>query len=203
MNIKCLLLLACLSVISVPSESLPTRRVRNLMKRVVRPLKPSPALPNLPRPVLSSPPLLRSRIPTSPRSTPVSAAAIPTTPTPSEHKVAAFAKKLRDDMEKQERRLNVFITTIKQKHQQSTLKLSRIKVILKELKEQIANATQYANRYESEVNTQSGQDKIIEDEYEKSHKMYNDELATIEFEKKFLEEIIKYIQMRRSNCLTK
>lgn len=102
-------------------------------------------------------------------------------------------------MEKQERRLNVFITTIKKKHQQSTLKLSRIKVILKELKEQIANATQYANSYESEVNTQSGQDKIIQEEYEKSHKMYNDELATIEFEKKFLEEIIKYIQMRRTH----
>jgi DNA gyrase/topoisomerase IV subunit A len=117
--------------------------------------------------------------------------------------VAAFAKKLRDDMDKQERVLNVFITTIKQKHQQSTLKLSRVKAILKGLKDEIANATKYANTYEAEVSTQSGQGKIIQDEWEKSHKMYSDERATIEFEKKFLEEIIKYIQLRRSNCLTK
>jgi DNA gyrase/topoisomerase IV subunit A len=112
--------------------------------------------------------------------------------------VTAFAQKLRDDMDKQERVLNVFITTIKQKHQQSTLKLSRVKAILKGLKDEIANATKYANRYEAEVSTQSGQGKIIQDEWEKSHKMYSDERATIEFEKKFLEEIIKYIQMRRA-----
>ena len=121
-----------------------------------------------------------------------------TAPTPAVKKVEQFAKKLRDDMDKQESVLNAFITTIKQKHEHSKLKLSRVNLILKGLKDQIANATRFADKYQAEVNAQTGQDKIILEDYEKSHKMFSEEQANIEFEKKFLEEIIKYIQMRRT-----
>ncbi len=118
-------------------------------------------------------------------------------------KVEDYAKKLREDMEAQERVLNAFITTIKTKHQNTQSKLSRIKSILKGLKAEIANATKYANEFQAEDIDQSKQAKIIQDEYEKSAKMFSDERENIEFEKKFLEEIIKYIQLRKSNCLTK
>lgn len=130
-------------------------------------------------------------------------ASLRSAPTPAEKRVEQFAKKLREDMDKQERVLNVFITTIKQKHEQSKLKLSRVKVILKGLKDEIANATKYANQFQAEDNDQSKQAKIIQDEYLRSAKMFRDERENIEFEKKFLEEIIKYIQLRKSNCPTK
>jgi hypothetical protein len=118
-------------------------------------------------------------------------------------KVEDYAKKLREDMEAQERVLNAFITTIKTKHQNAQSKLARVKSILKGLKAEIANATKYANEFQAEDIDQSKQAKIIQDEYEKSAKMFRDERENIEFEKKFLEEIIKYIQLRKSNCLTK
>lgn len=205
MNIKCLLLLACFTAIAVPTESLPmmTRHHRQSLTRPKsQPMKPTAAAPptpprlQLPRPPPLLRPLPRAPIPISPRSIPVLSAKT-TAPTASK-KVEQFAKKLRAEMEKQEGVLNAFITTIKQKHEQSKLKLSRVNVILKGLKDQIANATQYANKYQAEVNAQTGQDKIILDDYEKSHKMFSEERANIEFEKKFLEEIIKYIQMRRT-----
>lgn len=209
MNIKCMLLLACFTAIAVPTESLPMprhhrqslTRPRNQPMKSIAVAPPTPPRLKLPRPLPLLRPLPRARIPISRRSTPALSAKT-TAHTPS-NRVEQFAKKLRDDMDKQERVLNAFITTIKQKHQQSKLKLSRVNIILKRLKDQIANATQYANKYQAEVNTQTGQDKIILDDYEKSHKMFSEERANIEFEKKFLEEIIKYIQMRRTNCLTK
>lgn len=180
------MLLACLSTIVVPSESLP-----NLARSKAPPLTPSPrpVAPSLRQ--LQSPPT-----PISPRSIPVSSA--PTTIPTASNKVEQFATKLRADMEAQERVLNVFIGRIKQKHEQSKLKLSRVSVILKGLKDEIANATKYANQYETEVTDQSTQDKLIKDEYEKSWKMFSEERENIEFEKKFLEEIIKYIRLRKT-----
>lgn len=193
MNIKCIMLLACLSGIVVLPE---TQAIP--LRNSPRPNQQRNPVPQSRRPVVpSSPQLLPRPIPTSRPSTPVSSVKTTTIPIASK-RVETFAKKLRDDMDKQERVLNVFISTIKQKHQQSQLKLSRVKIILKGLKDEIANATKYANQYQTEVNDQSKQEKLIMDEYEKSHKMFSDERKNIEFEKKFLEEIIKYIQLRKT-----
>jgi len=90
--------------------------------------------------------------------------------------VETFATKLRDDLDKQERVLHVFIGRIKQKHQQTKLKLSRVSSILKGLKAEIANATKYADQYETDATDQSKQEKLIKDEYEKSWKMFSEEL---------------------------
>ena len=123
---------------------------------------------------------------------------------PSSHKkVEEFAKKLRADMEAQERVLNVYIKTIQDRHQTTQSKLNRVKVILKGLRDEIANATNFANQYQSQDNDLSKQDTLYRAEYEKSKKMYEDEAANIRFEKQFLEEIIKYIQLRKSNCQAK
>lgn len=123
---------------------------------------------------------------------------------PSSHsKVEDFAKKLRADMEAQERVLNVYIKTIQDRHTSTQSKLNRVKVILKGLKDEIANATNFANQYQSQDNDLSKQDTLYRAEYEKSKKMYEDEAANIRFEKQFLDEIIKYIQLRKSNCLAK
>lgn len=204
-----MLLLACFIGIAAPTESLPMPR-HHKQSQPMKPITPpTPPRLQLPRPLPLLRPLPRVPIQISPRSTPVLSAKttaptasknapLRTAPTPAVKQVEQFAKKLRAEMEKQERVLNAFITTIKQKHEHSKLKLSRVNVILKGLKDQIANATQYANKYQAEVNAQTGQDKIILDDYEKSHKMFSEERANIEFEKKFLEEIIKYIQMRRT-----
>lgn len=207
-----MLLLFLLAGSALPSDSHHIR-LRNLMKRspspVQRPIPtPSPAPPNLRQVAPLSPQSPPRPIPISPRSIPASSVTTPTpsknaplrsAPTPAEKKVEQFAKKLRADMDKQERVLNVFITTIKQKHEQSKLKLSRVKVILKGLKDEIANATKYANQFQAEDNDQSKQAKIIQDEYLRSAKMFRDERENIEFEKKFLEEIIKYIQLRKTH----
>lgn len=203
-----MLLLFLLAGSALPSES--HRLRRNLMKRspnpVPRPVPtPSPVPPNLlerQKPFVLSGASIRQVAPLSPQSPRQPIPISPTTPTPSK-RVEQFAKKLREDMDKQERVLNVFITTIKQKHEQSKLKLSRVKVILKGLKDEIANATKYANQFQAEDNDQSKQAKIIQDEYLRSAKMFRDERENIEFEKKFMEEIIKYIQLRKSNCPTK
>ena len=125
-------------------------------------------------------------------------ASLRSAPTPAESKVEQYAKKLRDDIEAQERVLNVYIATIREKHQKVKLKLQGINVILKGLKDEIANATTYANKYQQESNTEQKRSSIVEAEYEKSRKMYEDEQVNIKFEKEFLDEIIKYIQLRKS-----
>lgn len=139
--------------------------------------------------------------PTSPILIPPSSGLKATTkavaPTASS-KVEEYAKKLRDDIEAQERVLNVYIATIREKHQKVKLKLQGINVILKGLKDEIANATTYANKYQQESNTEQKRSSIVEAEYEKSRKMYEDEQVNIKFEKEFLDEIIKYIQLRKS-----
>jgi hypothetical protein len=115
--------------------------------------------------------------------------------------VEDFAKKLRADLEAQERVLHVFISNIRQRHQTLQLKMSRTNVILKGLKEQIANATQFANKYQAEENSEAKQGTILKTEYDKSLKLYNDEHANIKLEKTFLEEILKYIQLRKMQKL--
>jgi hypothetical protein len=126
---------------------------------------------------------------------------------PSSHnaskKVEDFAKKLRADMEASERVLHVYIKTIQDRHQTTQSKLNRVKVILKGLKDEIANATNFANQYQSQDTDLTKQDTLYRAEYEKSYKMYLEEQANIKFEKEFLEQIIKYIQLRKSNCQAK
>lgn len=180
------MLLACLSGIVVLPEAQGT------------PLQRNPVPRNLPRPLPSSPPLPRVIIPISRPSIPVSSVKTTTIPIASEKRVAEFAKRLRDDLNAQERILHVFISNIRQRHQTLQLKLSRTNVILKELKDQIANATRFANKYQAEENSESKQGEILKTEYGRSFKMYNDQQANIKLEKTFLEEIIKYIQLRKS-----
>lgn len=191
MNIKCFMLLAFCIVGAAPIDSLPLQNLTN-----------APANSSSPHVLLHQPQrqLLRQIVPSPPSSK--TAAPAKTIPIASK-KVEEYAKKLRADMEAQERVLNAFIATIKTKHQNTQLKLARVKNILKGLKAEIANATKYANEFQAEDIDQSKQAKIIQDEYEKSEKMFSDERENIEFEKKFLEEIIKYIQLRKSTCLTK
>jgi hypothetical protein len=195
MNIRCIMLLACLSGIVVLPEAqgIPIQKGnlprQNLPKNL--PLR------NLPRPVPSSPPSPPRPIPISRPSTLVSSVKTTTIPIASK-KVEQFAQKLRDDLNAQERVLHVFISNIRQRHQTLQLKLSRTNVILKELKDQIANATKYANQYQAEENSESKQGVILKTEYDKSLKMYTDEQANIKLEKTFLEEILKYIQLRKS-----
>jgi hypothetical protein len=142
--------------------------------------------------------LLRQTPRTIPSSKTV-ATAIPTTHKTAK-RVEAYAKQLREDMEAQERILNTFITTIKSKHEKAQSKLSRVKRILKGLKDEIANATKYANEFQAEDTDQSKQAQIIQDEYDKSMKLFSDERENIEFEKKFIEELLKYIELRKTNC---
>ena len=195
MNIKCIMLLACLSSIVVLPEAqgIPLRKGNLPRQNLQRNLAPQ----NLPRPVPSSPPSPPRPIPISRPSIPVSSVKTTTIPIASK-KVEDFAKKLRADLEAQERVLHVFISNIRQRHQTLQLKLSRTNVILKELKYQIANATKYANQYQEEENSETKQGAILKTEYDKSLKMYNDEQANIKLEKTFLEEILKYIQLRKS-----
>ena len=200
MNInKCFMLLAFCIVGAVPIESLPVLNLTNASSN-----SSSPQV--LPYTSHYQPQrhLLRQTPQTIPSSkTAPAKIAIPPTTHKSAKRVEDYAKQLRDDMEKQERVLNAFIATIKTKHEKAQLKLSRVKNILKGLKAEIANATKYADEFQTEANGQSKESQIIQDEYEKSAKMFSDERENIEFEKKFLEEIIKYIQLRKSNCLTK
>lgn len=130
--------------------------------------------------------------------TPSKNAPLRTAPTPAVKKVEQFAQKLRDDMEAQERVLNVFINTIRQKHSNAENNLKRVKLILSGLRNEIANATAYANKYQAEETDKSKESTILSSEFVKSRKMYQDELENIKFEKKFLEEIIKYIRLRKS-----
>ncbi len=191
MNIRCFMLLAFCIAGAVPVDSLPLQNLTNATHH--HQPQPHPHLNQTQRQ------LLRQIPPSPPSSRTAPAKTIPT----ASKRVEEYAAKLRADMEAQERVLNAFINTIKTKHQNTQLKLSRVKSILKGLKAEIANATKYANEFQAEDIDQSKQAKIIQDEYEKSAKMFRDERENIEFEKKFLEEIIKYIQLRKSNCLTK
>ena len=182
MFIKCFMLLACLSTIVVPSESLS-------LPLPLQNLTISPANSSTPHLNLQTQRQLlqTARPPPAKKTIPIAS-----------NKVETFATKLRDDLDKQERVLHVFIGRIKQKHQQTKLKLSRVNVILKGLKAEIANATKYADQYETEATDQSKQEKLIKDEYEKSWKMFSEERENIEFEKKFLEELLKYIKLRKT-----
>jgi septal ring factor EnvC (AmiA/AmiB activator) len=114
------------------------------------------------------------------------------------NKVEEFAKKLRADMEAQERVLNVFIKTIKDKHANTESKLKTVKSILKGLKDEINNATKYANAYQSQDTDLSKQDTLYKTEYDKSYKMYLEEQANIKFEKQFLDAILQYIKLRKT-----
>lgn len=113
-----------------------------------------------------------------------------TTPTPSK-KVEQFAQKLRDDIEAQERVLETYIKSITTKHDRVKKNLKTFKAIIADLRRQIANATEYEQRYVSE-------DTVVSDEFRKSQNMYKNEAANLKFEKAFLEEIIKYIKLRKT-----
>jgi len=204
MNIKCFMLLAFCIAGAAPIDSLPLQNLTNATQPHLHPhLYLNQTQRQLLRQIPPSPPSSRTAAPAKTIPTASKDAPLRTAPTPAVKRVEEYAAKLRADMEAQERVLNAFINTIKTKHENTQLKLSRVKSILKGLKAEIANATKYANEFQAEDIDQSKQAKIIQDEYEKSAKMFSDEKENIEFEKKFLEEIIKYIQLRKSNCLTK
>ncbi len=122
--------------------------------------------------------------------TPSKNASLRSAPTPAEKKVEQFAKKLRDDIEAQERVLQTYIRTVQTKHDRVKRNLKAFKAIIADLRRQIANATTYEQTYISE-------DSVISNEFSKSQKMYKDEAANLKFEKAFLEEIIKYIKLRK------
>jgi hypothetical protein len=185
MNIKCFMLLAFCIAGAARADSLPIQNLTNATQPHLQP----PHLYQTQRQLLRAPPS-----PPSSRTAPAK-----TIPTASK-RVEEYAAKLRADMEAQERVLNAFIVTIKTKHQNTQLKLARVKNILKGLKAEIANATKYANEFQAEDIDQSKQAQLIQDEFVKSTKMFREEQANIEFEKKFLEEIIKYIQLKKANC---
>lgn len=113
-------------------------------------------------------------------------------------KIEEFATKLRADMDAQERVLNVFIKTIKDKHASTESKLKQVKAILKGLKDEINNATKYANAYQSQDTDLTKQDTLYKTEYDKSYKMYLEEQANIKFEKQFLDAILQYIKLRKT-----
>ena len=117
-------------------------------------------------------------------------ASLRSAPTPAEKRVEQFAKKLRDDIEAQEGVLQTYIRTLQTKHDRVKKNLKAFKAIIADLRKQIANATEYEQKYISE-------DGVVSDEFSKSQKMYKDEVENLKFEKAFLEEIIKYIQLRK------
>ena len=215
------------SVVVLPSESLPlTNQSNHLVQRTLNDVSEASQTHRSSHPPMSqAPPTLHpstlrsirtatavpvvvqssnhSRhllIQISPSSTPVSSSKTVTAKTTSTapNKVEEFAKKLRADMESSERVLNVFIKTIKDKHASTQSKLKQVKSILKGLKDEINNATKYANAYQSQDTDLTKQDTLYKTEYDKSYKMYLQEQANIKFEKQFLEEIIKYIQLRKT-----
>lgn len=117
--------------------------------------------------------------------------------TPSS-KVEEFAKKLRADLEAQERVLHSYVATIQRKHASVEMNLKRVKSILKGLKDEIANATSYATQYQAQENEQVKQSTLISSEYDKSMKMYQTEKSNLKFEREFLDAIIRYIQLRKN-----
>jgi hypothetical protein len=202
MNLKCFMVMAFVlgTVVAVPVPNQQSNQTHRSSHHP--PISQAP--PSL-RPVApSSHPSRNQTIQISPSSIPVSSGK---KTAPSSHnaskKVEDFAKKLRAEMEAQERVLNVYIKTIQDRHQTTQSKLNKVKVILKGLKAEIANATNFANQYQSQDTDLTKQDTLYRAEYEKSKKMYEDEAANIRFEKQFIDQIIKYIQLRKSNCLAK
>ena len=180
------MLLAFCIVGAVPIESLPVLNLTNSSSPQVLPYQShTQTQRHL---------LLTRSIPSSKTVAPAK-----TIPTASK-RVEAYANQLREDMEKQERILNAFIDTIKTRHERAQSKLFRVKNILKGLKAEITNATKFADEFQAEDTDQSKQAQIIQDEYEKSSKMFSDERDNIDLEKKFIEELLKYIQLRKSNC---
>lgn len=123
--------------------------------------------------------------------TPSKNASLRSAPTPAEKKVEQFAEKLRADIEAQERVLKTYIRTVQTKHDRVKKNLKAFKAIIADLRRQIVNATEYEQKYISE-------DSVVSDEFSKSQQMYKDEAANLKFEKAFLEEIIKYIQLRKT-----
>jgi hypothetical protein len=121
-----------------------------------------------------------------------------TAPTPSK-KVEQFAQKLRDDLEAQERVLNVYITTIQKKHTAVEKNLKRVRGILSGLRNEIANATKYVNQYQGEERTEATTANLVSGEYTKSRKMYEDEKQNLKFEREFLDAILRYIKLRKSH----
>lgn len=223
MDLKCIMLLVCLSGIAVlpEAQAIP---LRNSPRRLPHHQRPSLVRPNL-RPVVpSSPPSPPRPIPISRPLTLVSSGKTTTTPTPSERKnaplrsapatlrshrpqggqdtpaekVEDFAKKLRDDMDKQERVLNVFISTIQKKHTAVEMNLKRVRGILSGLRNEIANATKFVDRYQGEERTEAATANLVSGEYTKSRKMYEDEKQNLKFEKEFLDAILRYIKLRKT-----
>jgi len=194
MNIKCIMLLACLSSIVVLPEAqgIPLRR-GNLPRQN---LQRNPVPRNLPRPVPSSPPSPPRSIPISRPSTLVSSVKTTTIPIASK-KVEQFAQRLRDDLNAQERVLHVFITTLQKKHTNVEMNLKRVRGILSGLRLEIANATRVADRYQIEERTQAATTNLVNREYTNSKKMYEDEKQNLKFEKEFLDAIIKYIKLQK------
>jgi hypothetical protein len=203
MNIKCFTVICFIaSVVAVPVQPISNQTHRSSHSP---PMSQSP--PNL-RPVVPiSPQSHNQSTPTFRHLTQVSSSktvTAKTTPT-APKQVEEFAKKLRADMEAQERVLNVFIKTIKDKHTnaQSNLKranenLSNIKKLIVKYKNEIANATKYEDKYQTDETAQSKQSSLLSSEYQKAKKMYEDEAANIKFEKQFLDAILQYIKLRKT-----
>ena len=195
MNIKCFMVMALFA----SAAAVPVQMQSNLTHRSSH----NPPMSQAPQSLRPVAPLLNQShnqsIQTFRHLTQALSGKTPTAP----NKVEVYAKKLRADMEAQERVLNVFIKTIKDKHANTQSKLKTVKSILKGLKDEIANATKYANVYQGQDSDLTKQDTLYKTEYDKSYKMYLEEQANIKFEKQFLEEIIKYIQLRKSNCQAK
>lgn len=78
------------------------------------------------------------------------------------------------------------------------MNLKRVKSILKGLKDEIANATAYANQYQAQESEQMRQSNLISGEYNKSMKMYETEKSNLKFEREFLDAILQYIKLRKN-----
>lgn len=100
-------------------------------------------------------------------------------------------------MEAQERVLHTFIATLQKKHTTVEMNLKQVRGILSGLRLEIANATRVADRYQGEERTQAATANLVNGEYTKSRKMYEDEKQNLKFEKEFLDAIIKYIKLRK------
>jgi hypothetical protein len=101
-------------------------------------------------------------------------------------------------MDKQERVLNVFISTIQKKHTAVEMNLKRVRGILSGLRNEIANATKFVDRYQGEERTEAATANLVSGEYTKSRKMYEDEKQNLKFEKEFLDAILRYIKLRKT-----
>ena len=174
------------------TQPLPLQDHQRLLLSILHRKKNKRPPPSPPRP---PPPSQKIKIPSSPPLP-------PQTPVVTRHssasKVEDYAKKLRDDLDKQEKILTSYIVTIRSRHEKVEIKLTSVNKILNGLKEEIANATRVANVYQVEQQKEQKEADQMRSEYNKSFKMYQDEQDTIKFEKQFLEEIITYIKLRKN-----